>query len=128
MASDPFYKIVGGRPTIDIGSMRHPIIIQANGPTTPPTYDSTGPVFTPTTFTTAMAKIRAVRGRDVILSGQTATQLFLEVGLWWQPGILPNMQVLTELGSQYVIQSVENVLEMNVILILNCIGIGVTGV
>lgn len=126
MAQQAFFTIVGGWPTItNPGSMQHPVSILANGPTSPPTIDESGVVFAWTVFAQTVAFINAMRGRDVIMGGQTTTQLFLEVGIWFMPGVLPNMRVQTENGSQYVIQSVENVLEKNQILVLNCLGIGV---
>lgn len=120
-----FVRIVNGIPTIDVAALRHTITISSVGPTSPPTFDAGGAAVTgPVVVTTALAAIDAVRGTDVIKGGQITTQLFLTVALWWQGGILPNMQVATEGGSTYLIQSVENVLEMNAVLILNCIGIG----
>jgi len=119
-----FVQIRDGWPSIDIGRMRHPITIFAQGPANPVTYDAAGPLMSPTVFAKALAAIEAVRGTDVIKSGQDTTQLFLTVGMWFQPGILPNMQVQSDNGSTYVIQSVENVLEMNVVLLLNCLGLG----
>jgi len=44
--------------------------------------------------------------------------------MWYLPGIQPNMTVLSDNGSIYVIQSIENIRELNVVLILNCIGLG----
>jgi|SRR5581483_4010077 len=117
------YKIVNGRPTIEIGALRHEVSIQKNGPASPPVFDAGGPVLGWNTFATALAAIEAVRGTDVIKSGQTTTQLFLTVTMWWQPGILPDMRVASDNGSLYVIQSVENVLEMDVVLVLNCLGL-----
>jgi Phage head-tail joining protein len=118
-------KIVGGRPTLEIGALRHSVTIQQSGPSSPPAYDAAGVVANAWyPFATAMAAMDAVRGTDVIKGGQTGTQLFMTVAMWWQNGILPNMRVVTEYGSVFVIQSVENVLEMNVALILNCLGLG----
>jgi head-tail adaptor len=124
MAWPSFVKIVNGFPSIDIGKMRHAITIQKEGPTSPPTTDVAGPAMAWNPFTTADAAIDAVRGTDVIKGGQTTTQLFLTVAIWFQAGILPNMRVLNENGSIYVIQSVENVMEMNTVMVLNCLAIG----
>ena len=124
MPAQPFVTITNNWPSIDIGRMRHAITIQQMGTSSPPVYDASGPSLTASTFTTAMAAIETVRGTDVIRSGQATTQLFLTVGMWYQPGILPNMTVLSDNGSRYVIQSVENILEMNVVLILNCLALG----
>lgn len=118
------YKIEGGSVSLDFGKLRHAVTIQSFGPTSPATFDASGPVRAWGTYTTAMAAIKTVRGTDVIRSGQVTTQLFLTVTMWWQSGILPNMRVLNDNGSKYVIQSIENILELNTILVLNCLGIG----
>ena len=115
-------KVVNGWPSIDIGRMRHEVRIQseiASGT------DASGATTEWKDFTTARIAIEAVRGSDVIKSGQTTTQLFLTVAMWFQEGILPNMRIVHDNGSTYLIQSIENVLEMSVVLVLNCIGIGV---
>ena len=111
-------------PSIDIGRLRHPITIYAIDPTGKQVVDASGvtPALLP--FATAMAAIEAVRGSELIKSGQNTTQLFLTVSLWFIAGILPDMQVVTDGGSTYVIQSVENVLELGVVMVLNCLGLG----
>lgn len=124
MPQPSFVKIVGGFPVIDIGSLRHAITIQSQGPASPPAYNESGQIVQWNAFTTAIAAIDTIRGTDVIRSGQVTTQLFLTVATWWQPGILPNMRVLNDNGGTYLIQSVENILEINSVLILNCIGLG----
>ena len=119
-----FVRIENGWPTVDVGSMRHAITIQQQGPTSPPTYDSAGPHLVWTTFAAAMAAIETVRGTDVIKSGQDTTQLFLTATIWYQAGIQPNMRVVSDNGSVYVIQAVENILELNVVLVLKCLALG----
>ena len=73
-------------------------------------------------FVAAWAKIVIIKGTDVLKSGQVTTQEFLVVSMWWQPGVLANMQVQA-LNGLYVIQSVENLLEMDVVLKLNCLAL-----
>jgi Phage head-tail joining protein len=90
----------------------------------PPASDAAGALQSWNAFTQANAAIETVRGTDVIKGGQTATQLFLTVGMWYQAGINPEQRVLSDNGSLYVIQSVENILEMNVVLVLNCLALG----
>lgn len=124
MGMPAFVQIENGWPTIDIGRMRHQVTILAPGPASPPAFDAAGPVVTFQPFATAMAAIETVRGTDVIRGGQTATQLFLTVGMWWQAGIAANQQVQSDNGSTYVIQSVENILELDVVLVLNCVALG----
>ena len=74
-------------------------------------------------FANLPAKIEAVRGIDVLRSGQATTQLFVTVSIWFRAGILPNMQVQTA-TSLYLIQSVENVMERGIVLKLNCLALG----
>jgi SPP1 family predicted phage head-tail adaptor len=123
MPSLSFVKVVNGWPSIDIGALRHAITILALGPSSPPTYDEAGPQLTWQPVASAMAAINPISGKDVIKGGQTTTQLNLAIAMWYQDGILPNMRVQSDNGSIYVIQSIENVMEMNVVLTLNCVGL-----
>ena len=105
-------------PSLDPGDMRHQITILA------PTRgsDGSGSTVTMAPFTSAYAKIVVVRGTDVIRAGQVTTQLFLTISIWYQAGILADMQVQA-LNGLYVIQSVENVSELGVVLVLNCLAL-----
>ncbi len=124
MAQTSLVQIRNGWPVVNVGAMRHAIAIQQQQPVSPPVYDAAGPVLAWTTFVSALAAIETLRGTDVIKSGQTTAQLFLMVTLWYQPGILPSMRVVSDNGSIYVIQAVENILELNVVLVLTCLGLG----
>ena len=106
-------------PTLDSGEMRHQITILGQVPST----DVSGSTVTMAPILTCYAKIEPVRGIDVIRSGQETTQLFLIISIWWQAGILANMQVRA-LNGLYLIQSVENVLELDVVLKFTCLAIG----
>ena len=106
-------------PTLDSGEMRHQITILMQAPST----DVSGGTVAMVPLVTCYAKIEPVGGIDVIRSGQETTQLFLIISIWWQAGILANMQVQA-LNGLYLIQSVENVLELDVVLKLNCLAIG----
>ncbi len=117
------YEIIGGFPVIDIGKLRHFVTIQQQGPTIPPSFDEAGTKLDWIPFATGMAAIDTVSGTDVIKGGQTVSQLFLTVTMYYQPGILPKMRVKSDNGSIYVIRAVENILEMNVVLVLNCEGL-----
>ena len=99
--------------------MRHQITILAQAAA----IDISGSTVAMVPFVTCYAKIVHVRGLDVIKSGQETTQLFLTVSIWWQAGIVANMQVQA-LNGLYLVQSVENVGELDVVLILNCLAIG----
>jgi hypothetical protein len=72
----------------------------------------------------AWAKIEAVRGTDLIRAGLDSTILYLTVTIWYQPGVSAQMHILSPTNCEYVINSVENVLLMNHILVLNCQAIG----
>jgi len=109
-------------PSIDPGKMRHFITIWK--PRADVSTDASGTVMVPGVVTTAPCSIDPIRGTDQIRNGQTTTQLFLTIQMWFQPGILPDMQVETESGSRYQIQSIDNVKEMNIVLTLNCIALG----
>ncbi len=133
MALPTFVKIANGQPVINIGAMRHSITVQAFGPTSPPTYNDSGPVYAWTDFATevraaigAQSSGAARSGQDVIREDQTATQLFLQVAVWASAvvGVLPSMRVISDNGSTYVIQTVEDVLDMGVVVVLTCLGIG----
>ena len=106
-------------PTLDSGEMRHQITILGQASST----DVSGSTVAMVPLVTCYAKIEPVRGIDVIRSGQETTQLFLIISIWWQSGILANMQVQA-LNGLYLIQSLENVLELDVVLKLNCLAIG----
>jgi SPP1 family predicted phage head-tail adaptor len=106
-------------PTLDPGEMRHQVTILKQTASE----DVSGKTVVMMPFLTAWAKIEPVRGIDVIRSGQVTTQLYLTISIWWQAGILADMQVQA-LNGLYVIQSVENLLEMNHALKLNCVALG----
>ena len=105
--------------TLDPGSLRHRITILRPVPAV----DIAGSTVSFVPLLTCYAKIDPVRGLDIIKSGQQTTQLFLLISLWWQAGIAANMRVQADNGT-YLIESVDNVLELNLVLKLTCIGIG----
>src|SRR5580765_2693135 len=106
-----FVKIVDGFPVLDRGACRHQITIQQEGPTSPPTYDDSGQLTIWSDFTTAVAAMApGIRGTDKIQGGQTTTEMMVMIGMHYQPGVLPNMRVVTADGNIYLIQYVENVL------------------
>jgi hypothetical protein len=125
MAGRPVVTInESGWPVLDVGRCVHPITIWQQAPSSPPAIGVAGPALEWQPVATAMAAIEIVRGIDVIRGGQVTTQLYATVTFWWQPGILSNMHVTKEDGSTFIIQSVENVEERNVVLRLNCLGLG----
>ena len=106
-------------PSIDPGKLVQQITILQQTQSS----DISGTVAVWTPLRTTYAAIEPVRGTDVIRSGQATTQLFLTVTIRWQLGVQPNMRVQSNSGT-YVIQSIENPGERNILLILNCLGLG----
>ncbi len=106
-------------PMVDPGKMVHWITIHKQTTVT----DISGTSAAWTEFVRTWAQIDPVRGSDVLKAGQDTTQLFLTVKIRWQAGILPNMRVQSCNGT-YIIQSIENPGERNVVLVLNCIALG----
>jgi SPP1 family predicted phage head-tail adaptor len=86
--------------------------------------DISGAITVWTPFVSTWAKIKPVRGTDVLKSGQDTTNLYLTVEIAWQAGIQPNMRVQKVDGSQFIIQAIENPGERNVILVLFCLALG----
>jgi head-tail adaptor len=105
-------------PTIDPGSMRHQITILEQTPSS----DESGSTVIWTQKFVVRGSIDIVRGLEAIRSGRDTTQIYATIKIWWQTGILPNQRIQAG-DDTYLIQSIENVLKMNVVLVLNCIGI-----
>jgi len=76
-------------PTLDSGEMRHQITILGQVPSS----DVSGSTVAMAPILTCYAKIEPVCGIEVIKSGHETTQLFLTLSIWWQAGIVANMQV-----------------------------------
>ena len=106
-------------PTLDAGELRHQITIL--GPV--PGSDASGSTVMMSPKVTAYAKIEVVRGADVVRNGQVTTQTMLVISMWYQDGIASNMQVQA-LNGLYVIEEIENVLEMDIVFKMNCIALG----
>jgi head-tail adaptor len=107
-------------PTLDAGEMRHQVNILGQVPATDVSGSTVAMV---PVLVGVWAKIEIVRGLDVIKSGQETTQTFLIISIFWQEGIAANMQVQA-LNGLYLIQSIENVANMDVVLKLNCLAVG----
>jgi len=111
-------------PAIDPGKMRHPISIRYRAVGSPPIFDAAGvSLSTPTTLLTAMAAAETIDGTDIVADGQTTSRLQIAFGMWYRPGIIGGMEVVRG-NNVYLIQEVENMLEMDVVLILICIALG----
>src|SRR5262249_1815050 len=110
---------MGAWPMLDPGKMVHWVTVMQETPVA----DISGTSTVWSSFVSCWAQIDAIRGSDVLKSGQDTTQLFLTVKIRWQTGILPKMRVQTASGSTFIIQAVENIGERNVVLVLNCIAL-----
>jgi head-tail adaptor len=106
-------------PAIDQGRMVHWITILQQTPSE----DESGTTMIYSALLSSWAAIDPVSGTDVLRSGQVTTQLFLTITMRWQAGIASNMRVRSNNGT-YVIQSIENPGERNVLLVLNCLALG----
>jgi head-tail adaptor len=73
---------------------------------------------------TAWAKIDSPNATDVIKSGQDVSQVFLMITMNYRSGSFNNRHLLTPGGSELIVRAVQNVREMNMFLVLTCIGIG----
>jgi head-tail adaptor len=120
MYKDSFYA---DYPTIDPGSFRHQIILlsQTLGS------DAGGSTFTYQVGVppvTTWAKIDYLRGDELLKSGQDVSQSFLKVTAWYRAEFAAGSRIQAPSGSQFIIQNVENVKEMNMYMVLMCLGIG----
>jgi head-tail adaptor len=106
-------------PAFDPGRMVHKIDLQKPGQD----WDDSGAVIVYKTFLTTWAAIEPIRGIDVVRGGQITTQAYTTVTMLYQPGINASHRVSCAKG-QFVIQSVENPLERDVLLVLNCVELG----
>ena len=109
-------------PSINPGELRHLVTINQQQATT----DASGNEVTMVALYTAVpAKCVVVKGTDVLKAGQVTTNTYLTVTIWFQPGILASMQLQRKHDTvTYLIQSIDNVNEMDIVLVLNCLAIG----
>lgn len=106
-------------PMIDPGAMVHKVTIFENVIIEDPSGTSTEWRALLTTW----AQIDPVRGTEVLKAGSDTTQLYLTVKIYWQQNIKPTMRV-DSLNGSYLIQSIENLGERNIVLVLNCLALG----
>jgi head-tail adaptor len=108
-------------PGLNPGELRHIVTILHQTQTT----DASGATVTMAPFlTNVRASVEPTRGIDTIRSGQDTSQLYLTVRMYYQPGILPNMQVQMDNGAIYNIIAVKRPLSINVSLELDCQAVG----
>jgi hypothetical protein len=123
MAWPSFIRIVNGRPTIKAGLMRHSITVLAPGAVSS---DLSGATQNYSLFGSAQAVLQDVSATDKLQGGIISTETNVSMGIWAYavPGIQANMVILRPDGREYLIQSIQDVMEAGVILILNCLGLG----
>ena len=107
-----------GSPKVDPGDLIHQVAILHPVASS----DLSGSTETMEPLLTTFAKIDVVRGIEVIRSGQTTTQLFVTITIWFDARVLASMQV-QGVDGRYVIQSIEDPQMGNVLMVLNCVGI-----
>lgn len=124
MPRSALIKYRSGRPSLDPGCLRHSIKLLQES-TVAGEYDDAGPAREWQEFLQARAAIDTARGTDIAQDGQMTAQRFLYVVMWYRAGVLPNMRVqMAATDAIYVIQAVENVLQMNVLMELTCVALG----
>lgn len=119
-------NINGTLPTIDPGEFRHQVTLLVPTMVT----DASGSVQTFAAGNppvTAWAKIDYVRGTELLKAGQDVTQTFIKVTSWYRNEFQATGRLQLPSGSQFLIQNVENVKEMNTFMVLTCLGLGANG-
>jgi len=118
-------RIVNGVPVLDPARLRHQVLFLE--PTAGS--DDSGSIVTwapgnPPDI--AWAEIVPTRGSDIIKAGQDISQVWLTITMRYNASKTrtPNTRLQTPSGSIFVVQAIENVLEMNVWLVLTCLGLG----
>jgi head-tail adaptor len=125
MAASKAYSIgCSGIPAVNAGMLRHQVNFQSQAVASPPIYSASGPTASWTTVFSDLAAIETISGKDMIKSGLTTTQLYLSITMYWRADVLPGMRVVrAATGSVYIVQAAENILEMDTVLVLTCIGL-----
>ena len=73
---------------------------------------------------TTSARIKIMRGIDVIKGGQDVAQVFAEITTYYRTGRGPNTRIQAPSGSVFVVRSVQNVDERNMYTVFTCVGLG----
>jgi SPP1 family predicted phage head-tail adaptor len=110
-------------PGIDPGQFRHQITLLEEVTATDSSGTSVSWQADPVPVV-AWMKIEALRSTEVIKAGLDVSQVYLKLTGWYRSQFTANKRIQSPGGNQYVIQAVENVLEMNTYMVLLCLGIG----
>jgi len=116
-------KIVNGVPVMDPARLKHRVTFLQQTASS----DASGSIViwaaaSPPDVT--WAAIEPMHGLDIIKAGQDISQIGITVTMRYRPGRLPSGRLQAPSGSIYIIRAIENVLEMNVWLVLTCLGLG----
>lgn len=120
-------------PSIDPGQLRTPVLIQAKLPTSPPSYNSAGEVFTWQTILGGggtlgyvFANIDPMRAMDRIQGGQNVSQVGVPITMRFHPLITAECRIVKYLGRQstYLIRGPVNMDERDVLVEWDCISLG----
>jgi head-tail adaptor len=109
-------------PSIDPGQFRHLITFLEQDLV----QDGSGvsPQWNPAEQSPVWMKVEYMRGTDKFKAGQNVAQALVTLTGYWRPWFSTDMRVQLRNGSQFIIQSIENVLEMNTFAVLTCVGLG----
>lgn len=116
--------ISSGEPVIDSGKMRHSITIERDVVASPPEINEGGVVSSPQTITSANAAFETYNTADQIRDGQITSHMETVVAMWYQPGILGGDRVIMPSGNKLIVEDLDNVLQMDIVLVLTCTGLG----
>ena len=112
-------------PSINPGELRHTItqLNQLTGTDASGANISYVPASPPVTV---RAKIQPMKGSDVIRAGQDIAKVPVEITVRYSAVVTwqPNMRILSDNGSVFIIQAIQNVEERNILLVLTCLGLG----
>lgn len=118
------------RPDADIrvraGSLRHPITINQQLPTDPPTYNAAGPALTWQPFAkNVMSMTPPDRSSDTLRDGQGQTLTYTPIVIRYLPGVQANMQVVDQSdGAVYTIQGIIDFDKRRWLVELQCVEFG----
>jgi head-tail adaptor len=109
-------------PTLNPGKLRTPITLleQVLGSDASGATVSYAPATPPIAI---MGDVEYLRGGDALKGGQEVTQTVLQITSWYRPEFAAQKRIQAPSG-QYIILNVNNVREMNVVMILTCLGLG----
>jgi len=104
-------------PGIDPGKLRHKITLLEPSAVN----DASGVtiVYAPGSVS-EWAEIEYTRGSEVFKAGQDITQLYARITIRYNEAFTATKRLQVPSGRQFVIQSVENLQERNILMALNC--------